>query len=158
MCPRVKNATSKAGKKEWLGTLSQLRCHTTVSRLWPSFPAAQLGKYLLHLPEDVAKTRRLLHPHPVRTKTEAKPPGAVEGVLLLPSEPIVAEPIFFVIVIIVVVVVMSHGIEEGVPVAEEHCCHFSIYMDCYLLSLSASQSSLKGQGSYVYKRQSTQSC
>ena len=125
-----------------------------MSRLWPSFPAAELGKYLLHLPEDVTKTRRLLDPHPVRTEAEAKPPGAVEGVLLLPSEPIVAEPIF--IVIIVVVVVMSHGIEEGVPDAEEHFCHFSGSTDC-LLSLSASLSSLKGQVSYVFRRQSTQS-
>lgn len=75
-----------------------------------SLPTTQLGEYLLHLPEDVAKHRGVLNPHPVRAKTEAKPPGAVKWVLLLPTEPIIVESIF-----IIFIVVMSHGIEERVP-------------------------------------------
>lgn len=77
-----------------------------------SLPTTQLGEYLLHLPEDVAKHRGVLNPHPVRAKTEAKPPGAVKWVLLLPTEPIIVESIF---IIFIFIVVMSHGIEERVP-------------------------------------------
>ena len=82
-----------------------------MSRARLPVPAAQLGEYLLHLPEDLAEHGGLLDPHPVGAHAEAKPQGTVEGVLLVPSEAIIVS-IFF---IIIIVVVMSHSIEEGVP-------------------------------------------
>lgn len=83
---------------------------TEGSRICVPLPAAQLGENLLHLPEDVTKHRRLLEPHPVRTKAEPKPQGIVRGVLLVSSEAIAAETIF-----ILVIFIVCHGIEEGVP-------------------------------------------
>lgn len=85
---------------------------TEVSGLWLYVPAAQLGKHLFHLAEDLAKHWRLLDPHSVGAKAEAKPPGAVKGVLLILPEAIKVESIF---IIIILVVIMCHGIEEGVP-------------------------------------------
>lgn len=90
-----------------------LRFRTNLPRLWQSFPATQLGENLLHLPQDVSKRWSLPDPHSIRTKAETKPPGAVEGVLLVPAESIVVESIF--IIIVVIIIIMSHGTEEGVP-------------------------------------------
>lgn len=85
--------------------------HTKVSRLRLSVEAAQLGEHLLHLPEDLAEHWRLLEPHPIGTKAEDKPHGAVKGVVLTPPEAIVKETIF--------VIIMGHSIEEGVPDIQE---------------------------------------
>lgn len=84
-----------------------------MSKSWLSIPAPQLGKYLLHLPEDVTKHWRLLDPHPVWTEAEAKPPGAVKRVLLVPPVPIIVEAIL--LLIIILILIMGHSIEEGVP-------------------------------------------
>lgn len=84
-----------------------------MSRLWPPFPAAQLGENLLHLSEDVSERWGLLDPHPVGSKAETEPPGTVEGVLSIPVEAIVEKSIF--LIIVVVVVIVGHRIEKGVP-------------------------------------------
>lgn len=83
-----------------------------MSGLWRSIPAAQLGEDLLHVPEDLAKHWRLLHPHPIGANAEAKPQGAVKRVLLFPAELITGESI---LLIVVFIFIMSHCIEEGVP-------------------------------------------
>lgn len=73
---------------------------------------AHLRKYLLHLPEYVAKHRRLLDPHPIWPKAEAEPPGTVKGVLWVTPETIIAETVLF---ILIVVVIVRHGIKKRVP-------------------------------------------
>lgn len=88
--------------------------NTKVSRMWPSFPSAQLGENLLHLSEDVSERWRFLDPHPVRTKAEAEPQGTVEGILSVPR--IVEKPI---LLLIVFVFIVGHCIEEGVPVTSK---------------------------------------
>lgn len=84
-----------------------------MSRLWLSFPAAQLGENLLHLSEDVSERWGLLDPHPIGSKAEAEPPGTVERVLSIPVEAIVEKSIFL---IIIVVVIVGHRIEKRVSV------------------------------------------